>query len=49
MRKDSQARVIIHMDCDSFYASVEEAQDSSLHGKPIGIVGKYTTVPSKIK
>lgn len=39
MGKDNQARVIIHMDCDSFYASVEEAQDPSLHGKPIGIVG----------
>ena len=32
-------RVIFHLDMNSFYASVEQAHDTSLKGKPIAVAG----------
>ena len=34
------ARVIIHLDADAFFASVEQAADSRLRGKPIAVGGE---------
>lgn len=32
-------RIIFHIDCNSFFASCEEAHDSSLKGKPVVVAG----------
>lgn len=39
MRKTNRARVIFHVDMNSFYASVEIVHKPSLKGKPIAIAG----------
>jgi DNA polymerase-4 len=34
------SRVIVHLDADAFFASVEQAADSRLRGKPIAVGGE---------
>src|SRR6478752_6129708 len=36
----SMSRVIVHLDADAFFASVEQAADSRLRGKPIAVGGE---------
>ena len=39
MEERGRQRKIIHCDCDSFYASVEERDDPSLVGQPLAVGG----------
>jgi nucleotidyltransferase/DNA polymerase involved in DNA repair len=34
------SRTIVHLDADAFFASVEQAADSRLRGKPIAVGGE---------
>lgn len=38
-KPNDQERVILHFDLDAFFASVEQASDPTLRGKPVFIVG----------
>jgi DNA polymerase IV len=39
MNKSDNAKIILHIDMNSFYASVEMAKDPTLMGKPLAIAG----------
>ncbi len=39
LERKSKQRIILHVDMNSFYASVEMAKDHSLQGKPLAIAG----------
>mgnify|MGYP003326775084 CR=1 FL=1 len=43
MERRGRQRKIIHCDCDSFYASVEERDDPSLVGQPLAVGGSPDT------
>ena len=39
MREGRMQRKVVHLDADAFFASVEQASDTRLRGKPVAVGG----------
>ena len=40
MREGRMQRKVVHLDADAFFASVEQASDTRLRGKPVAVGGE---------